>query len=68
MKRGVCMDIEKQARREEVEADVQEVIRELNELENKLNEGMLDARSYNNGKLFLKKQLAKAQRALDELG
>ncbi len=62
------MDIEKQTKREETEADIQEILREIGELEDKLDDGMLDARSYENRKLFLQKQLAKAQRALDELG
>lgn len=61
------MDIELQAKREECENDIQEILREIEYSNEKLDQEMIDQRSYDSRMLFLKQQLSKAQRALDEL-
>ncbi|MEA3485336.1 MAG: hypothetical protein U9R03_01365 [Candidatus Aerophobetes bacterium] len=61
------MDMEQQAAHEEAENNIQEILREIKEIENRLDEGMLDERSYNNSMLHMKKLLSAAQRALDAL-
>lgn len=61
------MGIELEAQREDLENHINELLREIAEVDIRLEEGLIDSRSYENRVLFLKKQLAKAQRELDQL-
>jgi chromosome segregation ATPase len=61
------MGIELEAQREDLENHINELLREIAEVDIRLEECLIDSRSYENRVLFLKKQLAKAQRELDQL-
>ena len=61
------MSIELNAEREDLEDYINELLKEISEVDSRLDEGLIDNRSYENRVLFLKKQLSKAQRELDQL-
>lgn len=61
------MDTDINTVREELEANIQEIYREMKEAGDRFDQKFIDSRSYENRMLFLKKQLSKAQKELDEL-
>ena len=56
------MNIELNVQLEDIEDCVNELLKEIAEVDVRLDAGLIDNRSYENRVLFLKKKLAKAQR------
>lgn len=61
------MDIELNAKREELEGSIYALLKETAEVDKKLDDGLLDNYSYETHMTFLKKQLSKTQKKLDRL-